>query len=454
MSISNSEIQGDEILALESIFEPEIFVVDDEKRNGRFLAHPKLPSEGLVVKYSDKELGDNDAQFEVEHLPPFELQFEFPDTYPSSTSPAFLLSCPWLSLRDLSSLCGKLEEIWVTSNSEILFTWFSFLQDEALSYLQFDSLDISHLIREPKFPKESAKLQFKPLVHGGIGKYDGRAIYSHPGIELVNKLLAYNDYRREELYKNEWLRCNICMTHNKGHESISFHCNHTTCKECLSGFFRVQIREGNIHGLKCPEFKCSTLATTDLIASLVTEEEYKRYDQLVLASVISSMGDVVFCPRVGCNSPVIPDNDSQLASCKECSFAFCSNCKFTFHGISPCRLFRNDADRRQIMTVYQEASPEEKQGLEKLYGKVQLEKALNEYLSEKWIDEWSKPCPQCKAQIEKEEGCHKMTCWRCNTYFCWLCLTAISTANPYTHFNDPQSTCFNQLFLGMDVYPE
>ena len=44
-----------------------------------------------------------------------------------------------------------------------------------------------------------------------------------------------------------------------------------------------------------------------------------------------------------------------------------------------------------------------------------------------------------------------MKCSKCNVYFCWLCMTVISSANPYTHFNTATSECFNKLFLGAHV---
>lgn len=39
-----------------------------------------------------------------------------------------------------------------------------------------------------------------------------------------------------------------------------------------------------------------------------------------------------------------------------------------------------------------------------------------------------------------------MTCFKCNTYFCWLCLKQLEHGNPYFHFNDPSSKCYNNLF--------
>ena len=42
-----------------------------------------------------------------------------------------------------------------------------------------------------------------------------------------------------------------------------------------------------------------------------------------------------------------------------------------------------------------------------------------------------------------------MKCSKCGAYFCWLCMTVINAANPYTHFNSLTSPCFNKLFLGV-----
>lgn len=39
-----------------------------------------------------------------------------------------------------------------------------------------------------------------------------------------------------------------------------------------------------------------------------------------------------------------------------------------------------------------------------------------------YIVRFTKPCPQCKARIEKNEGCDHMAC-RCKTEFCWECLS-------------------------------
>ena len=43
-----------------------------------------------------------------------------------------------------------------------------------------------------------------------------------------------------------------------------------------------------------------------------------------------------------------------------------------------------------------------------------------------------------------------MTCFKCSTYFCWICAAQLDKQNPYLHFNDPTSRCYNNLFANVD----
>uniref|UniRef100_A0A8D0URW8 Ring finger protein 14 n=1 Tax=Sus scrofa TaxID=9823 RepID=A0A8D0URW8_PIG len=64
-------------------------------------------------------------------------------------------------------------------------------------------------------------------------------------------------------------------------------------------------------------------------------------------------------------------------------------------------------------------------------------------LSGKWL-----------SPTQKLDGCNKMTCTGCMQYFCWICMGSLSRANPYKHFTDPASPCFNRLFHAVDVNGE
>ncbi|KAG4439289.1 hypothetical protein IFR05_005222 [Cadophora sp. M221] len=53
--------------------------------------------------------------------------------------------------------------------------------------------------------------------------------------------------------------------------------------------------------------------------------------------------------------------------------------------------------------------------------KVELRKAVEEAASSMFIERHTKQCPQCLANVEKEDGCDHMECI-CGHSFCWLCL--------------------------------
>lgn len=45
-----------------------------------------------------------------------------------------------------------------------------------------------------------------------------------------------------------------------------------------------------------------------------------------------------------------------------------------------------------------------------------------------------------------------MTCSKCHTFFCWLCLVELSRSNPYAHYQHPTSPCANLLFEGIELF--
>lgn len=42
-----------------------------------------------------------------------------------------------------------------------------------------------------------------------------------------------------------------------------------------------------------------------------------------------------------------------------------------------------------------------------------------------------------------------MVCWKCNTFFCWLCEERLDPESPYLHFSDRSSKCYRLLFYGV-----
>lgn len=39
----------------------------------------------------------------------------------------------------------------------------------------------------------------------------------------------------------------------------------------------------------------------------------------------------------------------------------------------------------------------------------------------RWCKQHCRRCPTCRVWVEKNGGCHEMTCAHCDTCFCWVC---------------------------------
>uniref|UniRef100_A0A8I3WBN9 RBR-type E3 ubiquitin transferase n=1 Tax=Callithrix jacchus TaxID=9483 RepID=A0A8I3WBN9_CALJA len=185
------------------------------------------------------------------------------------------------------------------------------------------------------------------------------------------------------------------------------------------------------------------------VKELVEAELFARYDRLLLQSTLDLMADVVYCPRPCCQLPVMQEPGCTMGICSSCNFAFCTLCRLTYHGVSPCKVTAEKL--MDLRNEYLQADEPNKRLLEQRYGKRVIQKALEELESQEWLEKNSKNCPCCGTPIEKLDGCNKMTCTGCMQYFCWICMGSLSRANPYKHFNDPASPCFNRLFYAVNV---
>ncbi|GIX71212.1 e3 ubiquitin-protein ligase RNF14 [Caerostris darwini] len=474
--MDNLESQKMELLALENIYDEKVFQVDEmNPPTGRFVAHVRLPPTFSIHYKISQNAQDHEfpmeENFRIEHLPPINLFFRFPETYPQQTCPAFLLSCNWLTLQQLSDLCKHFENLWSSNNDAILYTWFQFLQDEALEFLNItDSLDVTELLKfkvqdnfkdrislnnEEEVLNDMCAIGFsnlslqdsekfsvqdiEPSISGGCGRIDVRAFNDmNHGKILIQLLKNYNEYKKEEIFKTTNHDCDICFSSKAGSEFVIFKsCKHYFCKECIKSYFETQIIEGNVSSLSCPDNECKFQADGSLVRQVVEKELFERYDKLLLSRILEDMPDVTFCPRQVCQSAVLLEPCGRMGVCPSCKFVFCSLCNMAYHGVAPC-IFKSE-EKLSLFEEYTTGSDATKAELEKRYGKRMLKSLVEDTMSETWKTSNSKNCPHCTSCIEKVSGCNKMVCFKCNTYFCWRCTARLKTSNPYDHF---RGECF------------
>ena len=265
---------------------------------------------------------------------------------------------------------------------------------------------------------------------------------------LATLLREFNNMKVEEEFSVTLFTCEVCFSDRTGSQCLKFvGCEHVYCRDCMSAYFTEKISSGAVSSLICPTTGCDVQALPTQVSELVEATLYSRYEQQLLETQLESMADVVTCPRVDCQCPTMIDRETNLGQCPACSFAFCIYCKATYHGVSPCKF--KTKEQRGILDKYAKASHDERLFMERRYGKKQLTTMSANLASEDYLADKAKMCPHCNAPIEKNEGCNKITCWRCSTNFCWLCGIKLAASNPYHHFNTG-GPCFGALFQGVD----
>ncbi|KAK5918238.1 hypothetical protein CgunFtcFv8_003017 [Champsocephalus gunnari] len=471
----DKEAQEDELLALASIYDEEEFHQAESAQGGEIQLCLELPADFKVIFKGEKQTEHN-----VCFLPPLVLNFELPAFYPSTSSPVFTLSSKWMTRAQMSALCRRLDELWEENEGcVILFTWIQFLKEEALDFLGIQSPlefikggskacserrkndqaatalmqggSLSENAEEKKREVKKEKCEAQLFLSSHL---DPRAVLSmDPRADLLPQLLDFDEEQRQRVFDSKVFGCGICFVEKMGSHCICFkECQHVYCKSCMTEYFQIQIRDGNVQCLNCPEPKCTSIATPSQVKQLVDEELFARYDRLLLQSSLDLMADVVYCPRQSCGTAVMVEPDSTMAICSACQYAFCTLCKMGYHGLSHCKLPADEL--RNLRDEYLSATPAGQKFMEQRFGKRVIQKAVEESFSRDWLNENCKGCPRCGTNIQKDDGCNKMTCTSCRQYFCWLCLGILSKVNPYSHFNNPNSPCYNQLFQGVDLDEE
>ncbi|KAI3368517.1 hypothetical protein L3Q82_025525 [Scortum barcoo] len=474
------EEQEDEQLALLSILGPEEFVRKEPKRAGEIRVCAELPA-GFTVSLKE---GDTLRQYEMSFLPPLHLTFELPEDYPSSSPPSFTLSCSWLTHTQLSALSAQLTDLyWATGGSVVLFTWVHFLKEEALRFLDVHALlelpsdergaqyhEQDSLNAALSHPKNAQHTLESGLTDDQSCSASDPHDLSAPSLEaerpapirltasqaLLSQLLIHDAAQKQRAFATTVFDCGVCALWAS---SVSSVCGCPTVATSSAGLVlaqlcKLQITEGNVQGVTCPETDCPASPTPAQVRSLVGEELFSRYDRLLLQNTLDCMPDVTYCPRRSCGSAVILEKFSNAAMCSVCSFAFCVACKKTYHGAEDCQ--RREIVRRQaehggvdlpqsqegmkaLWDDYSSGSMQRKRLLESRYGRQALQVTMEAILSEDWIMLNIKYCPHCFCRIQKNGGCNMMTCSQCWRQFCWACLAILTSMSAGKHFEE--GTC-------------
>ncbi|XP_060529635.1 ankyrin repeat and IBR domain-containing protein 1-like isoform X2 [Cylas formicarius] len=216
--------------------------------------------------------------------------------------------------------------------------------------------------------------------------------------------------------------CEICLMAipREWDQPVKISCRHLFCKTCWQSYLTTKIQDGDAHHILCPAYQCHILVPVEFIEKLVSPEMARRYLQFDIKAFVESNKSIKWCPIPGCGRAVrLPEAEqtsgktnakaslvtSHAVDCGNAHF-FCWECLGEAH--APCGCKQWQEWHKKIAEV----KPEELKSA--CSGTEEAANCL-------WLVTNSKPCPNCKSPIQKNEGCNHMKCSKCKFDFCWVC---------------------------------
>ena len=185
--------------------------------------------------------------------------------------------------------------------------------------------------------------------------------------------------------------CAICFEEKSMNDCAELSCKHTYCRECLGEMVDHAIHEKTTAQLKCPAPKCQKMTQRD-IAAITRNNRGKigALSEIATREWILQQPNAKQCPTPNCTYAFINEGGNRRATqCPSCKNRYCSSCLINHPTNKSC------AQAKAERTVDKNSAA--------------------------WINQHTKPCPQCKTRIEKNEGCLWIACTHCHHGFCWHC---------------------------------
>ncbi|KAJ7442482.1 hypothetical protein B0H11DRAFT_2093838 [Mycena galericulata] len=189
-------------------------------------------------------------------------------------------------------------------------------------------------------------------------------------------------------YRPNIIECPVCF--NQVVSPITLPCRHTWCRACLIQYLLAAV-ESRRFPLKClgDEAKCTECIPLSTARDMLQPNEFNSVVDAALSSYVHAHAkEFHYCPSPDCLQIYRTGPKGTVVQCPACLLRICPHCHAEAHDGFEC------ADR---------------DGADKLF------------------KEWAarhdvKNCPGCAIPIERDEGCHHVTCIQCQTHICWVCL--------------------------------
>jgi len=197
---------------------------------------------------------------------------------------------------------------------------------------------------------------------------------------------AQQRHRREP--RPNIVDCPVCF--NEVTSPITLRCGHSWCRSCLSDYL-VAATGNTLFPLTClgSEARCSEPIPLSTAREILSPNAFQAVISASFSAHVHSRPDEFhYCPTPDCLQIYRTAPQDTVLQCPSCLLRICLNCHVEYHEGFECP---------------------DRDGGDKLF--------------KEWVKNHDvKNCPGCKVPIERAEGCNHMTCIRCQTHICWVCL--------------------------------
>ncbi|KAJ3709636.1 hypothetical protein DFJ43DRAFT_1009472, partial [Lentinula guzmanii] len=195
--------------------------------------------------------------------------------------------------------------------------------------------------------------------------------------------------KQDSRLQHDVASCPVCLGEVDCPVTLS-QCTHSYCRACLISYLQAAI-DNKFFPLTClgDENNCTSPLPIWLARQVLSAGEFDSLAEAAFEAYIHERPDEFhYCPSPNCMQVYRPAPSGNALQCPSCLLRICPQCHVEQHDGIDC--------------------PDRDGGV---------------HLFNEWIKTHNvKNCPSCKVLIERAEGCNHVTCIRCRTHICWVCM--------------------------------
>jgi len=190
--------------------------------------------------------------------------------------------------------------------------------------------------------------------------------------------------------------CSICLSPTDDTQTIHLPCKCTGCSDCLTSWIITQASELHYQtheNILCMDTGCKKPFKIQQVFTQFNQQEQDVINAVLYDVYLKKTEDIRKCPNSQCSYAGVLDTSGPCKDNLECSM-----CGTQWREKIHYTKFE------KIMEVVKSR-----------------EIKSNELYSIVWEETFTRRCPKCSVNIQKNGGCPHMTCKKCQYEFCWLC---------------------------------